>query len=104
MALGHSGLTDIPSYMCNGCNSITNITFPNGIISVGDRAFNGCAGLTSVTFNGKPNTIGKYTFYNCPNLTSISVYWEEGEVANAPWGATNATIKYGEKRKCNYIN
>lgn len=70
---------------------------PNSTISVGDRAFNGCSGLTSVIFEGKPNTIGKYTFYNCPNLTSISVHWAEGEVANAPWGATNATINYNEK-------
>lgn len=83
--------------MCNACRSITNITFPNSIISVGNRAFADCSGLTSVIFEGKPNTISSYTFANCSNLTSISVHWAEGEVANAPWGATNATIHYNDK-------
>lgn len=33
-------------------------------------------------------------FNNCPNLTDIYVCWSEGEIGNAPWGATNATIHY----------
>ena len=38
--------------------------------------------------------ISESTFNNCPNLLDIYVSWAEGEVANAPWGATNATIHY----------
>lgn len=33
-------------------------------------------------------------FEGCTNLTTINVPWAEGAVANAPWGATNATINY----------
>ena len=33
-------------------------------------------------------------FDGCTNLTDIKVPWAEGAVANAPWGATNATITY----------
>jgi hypothetical protein len=30
----------------------------------------------------------------CNNLTIINVPWSSGTVANAPWGAYNATINY----------
>lgn len=33
-------------------------------------------------------------FEGCTNLITINVPWVEGAVANAPWGATNATINY----------
>ena len=49
--------------------------------------------MKTVTFKGKP-TISDSAFLNCGNLTTINVPWAEGEVANAPWGATNATINY----------
>lgn len=38
--------------------------------------------------------ISQSAFNNCPQLSNIYVSWAEGEVANAPWGATNATIHY----------
>lgn len=49
----------------------------------------------TVTFEGKPSgNTAKNIFQGCINLTEIKVPWAEGEVANAPWGATNATITY----------
>ena len=36
-------------------------------------------------------------FTGCDKLTTINVPWSEGEVANAPWGATNAVINYDYK-------
>ena len=47
-----------------------------------------------LTFQGTPETISKTAFRYCDNLTTINVPWAEGAVANAPWGATNATINY----------
>lgn len=47
-----------------------------------------------MTFEGKPTRIDSNAFYNCSNLKTINVPWAEGEVANAPWGATKATINY----------
>lgn len=40
------------------------------------------------------DTIATDAFEGCTNLTAINVPWAEGAVANAPWGATNATINY----------
>ena len=39
-------------------------------------------------------TIASNAFENCQDLTDIYCPWAEGEVANAPWGATKATIHY----------
>lgn len=49
-------------------------TLSSGITNIGDSAFSGCTSLA---------------------LTTINVPWADGAVANAPWGATNATITYG---------
>lgn len=76
------------------CTSITAMTIPESVTEVAARAFCECSGLASVTFKGTPETVAADVFQNCTNLTVINVPWEEGVVANAPWGATNATINY----------
>lgn len=47
-----------------------------------------------ITFEGKPDTINSGAFLDTWMLEVLNVPWAEGEVANAPWGATNATINY----------
>lgn len=97
-----SALTDInfPSVETIGqqafcqCDALVSITLPSALKSLGARAFYLCDGLTSVTFTSTPNSIAVNAFDSCPNLTLISVPWSEGEVANAPWGATNAKMIY----------
>lgn len=68
-------------------------TIPQFIESVQDYVFYSCYDLETVTFKGTPK-INPYALSECPNLTTINVPWSEGEVANAPFGAYNATINY----------
>lgn len=75
------------------CRELETITFPESLDSIEAYAFKSCPGLTTVTFKGSPTSIGSDAF-NSSNLTTINVPWAEGEVAGAPWGATNATINY----------
>ena len=89
-----SGLTSIGNQAFANCINLTLTSLPSGLMSIGNNAFGKCTGLTSITFTGKPTTIGGNAFSDCTNLTTINVPWAEGEVANAPWGATNATINY----------
>ena len=89
-----SRLTSIGEFAFSGCTKLALTSLPSGITSIGNYAFQGCTGLTSITFTGKPTTISSSAFEGCTNLTTINVPWAEGEVANAPWGATNATINY----------
>ena len=77
-----------------GCSSLRIDELPPTLVSIGGNAFYGCKGITHITFRGTPSMIASNAFNQCTNLLAIYVPWSEGEVANAPWGSTNATIHY----------
>jgi hypothetical protein len=54
------------------CTSLTSVTIPHNIASIGDGAFSYCSSLTSVIIQGNVPHIGHYAFANCTSLTSIS--------------------------------
>ena len=90
-----SGLTSILNNAFMYCDGLVSMSIHSGINTINSAAFGKCGGLTSVTFEGKPSgNMAKNIFQGCINLTEIKVPWAEGAVANAPWGATNATITY----------
>ena len=66
-------VTGIDKMAFNGCSSLTSVTFPEGLTSIGDNAFNGCSGLTSVTFPEGLTSIGYKAFYNCYGLTNAPI-------------------------------
>jgi hypothetical protein len=88
---GHS---NIRNYAFEYCSSLTSMTIPDSVTSIGHYAFQICRNLTSVTFKGTPSSISSNTFSDCSVLNTINVPWAEGSVSDAPWGATNATINY----------
>lgn len=55
------------------CSSLTSINIPNGVISIGDYAFNFCTGLTSINIPDSVISIGENAFNNCTGLTSIEI-------------------------------
>lgn len=89
-----SGITTIGNYAFTNCSNLALTSLPSGVTTIGSQAFYRCSNLVSITFEGKPTSVGSNSFSGCPKLTTINVPWAEGEVANAPWGATNATINY----------
>ena len=89
-----SGVTFIGEYAFNGCERLALTELPSGVTSISQFAFYNCTALKTITFKGIPSTISAYAFSGCTNLTAINVPWAEGAVANAPWGADNATINY----------
>ena len=89
-----AGVTSIGDGAFAGCSNLALTSLPAGVTSIGIEAFAGCSNLTSITFKGTPTSINSRAFSGCTNLTDIKVPWSEGAVANAPWGATNATITY----------
>ena len=56
-----------------GCTSLTSVTIPNSIASIGDYTFYGCSSLTSVTIPNSVTSIGKYAFCGCSSLTSVTI-------------------------------
>lgn len=89
-----SGITSIGFYAFAGCTNLALTSLPEGLTSIGSNAFAGCTSLASITFTGAPTTISSTAFADCTNLLDIYVPWAEGDVADAPWGATNATVHY----------
>lgn len=89
-----SNLESIDNYAFLNRAHVTFSSIPKSVTTIGQRVFEGCTGLTSITFRGTPTSIGTGVFNSCTNLLVINVPWAEGEVANAPWGAANATINY----------
>ncbi|MBE6796825.1 MAG: hypothetical protein E7531_00580 [Ruminococcaceae bacterium] len=55
------------------CTSLTNITIPNSVTSIGDLVFGGCTSLTSITIPDSVTSIGASAFSDCTSLTSIMV-------------------------------
>ena len=88
------GGPNIGLYAFETCTGLTQVIYRGSGNEIYNYAFYKCTGLTSVTFKGTPSNISSSAFNSCTNLTDIYVPWAEGAVANAPWGATNATIHY----------
>lgn len=81
-------------YAFADCTKLALTSLPSTVKSIALDSFRNCKGLTTLTFEGTPTSIENNAFRGCTNLTTIYVPWGSGEVANSPWGATNATIVY----------
>ena len=89
-----SDITTISNNAFDYCKSLPQIPYLPSLTSIGNYSFRQCIGLTSVNIYNKLDSCHSNAFMNCTNIKDIYVPWSEGEVANAPWGATNATIHY----------
>ncbi len=63
----------INKYAFSGCSSLTSVTIPDSVTSIGDDSFYSCSSLTSVTIGNGVASIGSYAFYNCSSLTSVTI-------------------------------
>lgn len=63
------GLHTIGQRAFSGCSNLTNAELPKGLQTVDQYVFNGCIGLTNVVFPVGLQTIGQRAFYGCSNLT-----------------------------------
>jgi len=55
------------------CTSLTSVTIPNNVTSIGSYAFYHCTNLTSVTIGSGVTSIGNWTFEYCTSLISVNI-------------------------------
>jgi hypothetical protein len=56
-----------------GCSSLTAITIPNSVTTIGIWAFEGCSSLTNVVIPDSVTSIGNCAFGACTSLTAFTV-------------------------------
>lgn len=83
-----TSVTAIGSYAFDGQYDLTDITLPEGLISIGEDAFHFCS-LTSLTIPSSVTDINPYSFLSCGQLKEIKV------AAGNP--------KYDSRNDCNAI-
>ena len=54
-------------------DSLTSITIPNSVTSIGYRAFYNCSSLERIAFGNNVTSIGEDALYGCYSLTDITV-------------------------------
>ena len=64
-------VTSIWEYAFWGCDSLTEVTIPDTVQSLGDNSFSGCDALRRVTIGKRVWEIGCAAFSGCKNLTEI---------------------------------
>ncbi|MBP5562181.1 MAG: leucine-rich repeat protein, partial [Muribaculaceae bacterium] len=92
----------------SGCSSLTGVTIPNSVTSIGEYVFRDCIGLTSVTIPNSVTTIGDGAFYNCSGLTSMSIPNSVTTIGNGAFSGTGIYnnhpngVFYVDKWVCGY--
>ena len=68
-----SSVTSIGNGAFNECRSLTFINIPPSVTSIGESAFSYCTSLPSINIPSSVTSIGDYAFNSCSSLTTITV-------------------------------
>ena len=67
------GVTSIGAKAFQYCSSLTAINIPEGVTSIGSSAFEYCSSLTAINIPESVTSIGNYAFKSCSSLTAINI-------------------------------
>ncbi len=67
------GVTSIGDRAFQNCNDVTSVTIPAGVTEIGSYAFCECSGLTQITLSESLRRIGDLAFIDCVSLARVEV-------------------------------
>lgn len=85
-----AGITRIPNGICQSCESLTEIVFPENLLMVGKNAFAYCKALENVSFPDCITEIGENAFDGCANLKTLHLPAEISAIGNYAFRNTTA--------------
>ena len=90
--IGKSGqITSIDGMAFAECEKVlTSVEVPEGVTSIGWRAFSGCSNLTSINIPDSVTSIGNNAFSGCSNLTSINIPESVTSIGNNAFSGCNS--------------
>lgn len=68
-----NGITTIGNRAFEWCVRLNNITIPDSVVNIENHAFECCCSLNNVTIPNNVTIIGDKAFYNCISLTDITI-------------------------------
>jgi len=94
-----NGVTSIGDKAFQQCRKLESINIPNGVTNIGDYAFSGCENLKSIIIPSSVKYIGSGAFSGCANLKSIIIENPDVSIGHeAFWSIPeDAKIKLGSK-------
>ncbi len=84
---------EIYRYAFYYCRSLTSVTIPDGVTSIGDYAFCDCKSLTSVTIGSGVTSIGEDAFCDCKSLTSVTIGSGVTSIGESAFNRIRDTVK-----------
>ena len=75
-------VTSIGNSVFSSCANLASVTLPTSITSIGDAAFAGCESLPSVMIGGTMIDIGGYLFSGCSILESVTISGSVASIAD----------------------
>lgn len=76
------------------CTSLTDITIPEGVVSIGNSAFEKCSNLTSLNLPSTITQIGKLGFESCTNLKQARFYGDAPQKGDKLLQMFHLILKY----------
>lgn len=83
-----------------GCISLTSVTIPDRVTTIGGSAFGECENLRNITIPAGIKNIGNMAFSNCINLSEVNYKGTEEQWNNIAIGRYNENLTNAKR---NYI-